>query len=96
MTFVVVYLIGAREFIAIPEQWVYDLSNAKLKNYGSNAAHDFRVFWSGSNGKINLSAKPNFTLPIAPKYYPTANGVCYICRVKRFFGKLNLMGIIWH
>lgn len=87
MTFVVVYLIGAREFVAIPEEWVLDLSSANLKNYGTNSVHNFRTFWSAIAGKANLATKPNFALPLAAMYQPTTIGVCYTCRIKKFFGK---------
>lgn len=40
-SFVVVYLIGARELAVVPDIWVQDLNNAKLKNNGKNSNLDF-------------------------------------------------------
>lgn len=87
MTFVVVYLIGAREFVVVPENWVQDLNGAKLKNYGTNSNQNFLVFWAASNGKANLLATANFNASLELKYHASTEGACYICRIKKFFGK---------
>lgn len=90
MSFVVVYLIRAREFVVVPDNWVQELNSAKLKNYGTNSNQNFLVFWAAANGTSNLLAKPNFNAPIALKFHASTDGVCYICRIKKFFGKNNL------
>lgn len=89
MTFVVVYLIRAKEFIVVDEKWVQELSTAKLKNYGANRYQIFLVFWSGVNGNANLQKKINFDAPLSSEYYATVNEVCYLCTIKKFFGKFN-------
>lgn len=88
MTFVVVYLIGAREFTVVPSIWVKDLTKAKLMNYGANTNQDFRVFWAANNGKPNFDAEINFNTPIATTLRSTGEA-CYPGRIKKCFGKLN-------
>lgn len=85
-SFVVVYLVGARELAVVPETWVQDLSNAKLKNNGRNSNVNFLVYWSATNDHANLDREPNFGAPIMAQYHQTADEVCYMCRIKKFFG----------
>lgn len=85
-SFVVVYLIGAREFAVVPDTWVQDLNNAKLKNNGKNSNLDFLAYWSATDGHANLNRKPNFAAPIVDQYHDTTDEVCYLSRVKKFFG----------
>lgn len=86
MTFVVVYLIRAREFIVVPDQWVYDLNTAKLKNNGKNSNQDFLVYCSFNNGEPNFAEKPNFNAPLDFRFTGTIDA-CFLCRIKKFFGK---------
>lgn len=90
MSFVVVYLIRAREFVVVPENWVLELNTAKLKNYGTNSNQNFLVFWSATCGTPNLRASVDFNATLNFQYRATTNGVCYICRIKKFFGKFVL------
>lgn len=87
MSFVLVYLLRSREHLIVPEGWVQDLSNAKLKNHGANSNQDFLVFWSANNGTPNIHRNPNFNANLDWEYHATVDEVCYICRVKIFFGK---------
>lgn len=87
ISFVVVYLIRAREFVVVPENWVQDLSNAKLKNNGRNSNQDFLIFWSAIDGEPNLHRVVNFNATLDSVYYSTVNEVCYLGRIKKFFGK---------
>lgn len=41
MTFVVVFLEYSKEYVAVPEDWIKDTNNAKLKNNGKNSNQDF-------------------------------------------------------
>lgn len=86
-SFVVVYLIGARELAVVPEVWIKDLNNAKLKNNGKNSNLDFLVYWSATGGHANSTRQPNFGAPLVVQYYDTIEEVCYMCRVKKFFGE---------
>lgn len=87
MSFVVVYILQARELVVVPDNWILDLNQAKLKNYGVNANQDFLVFWSGYNGRPILDAEIDFNAFRAIEYHATVDKVCYICRIKKFFGK---------
>lgn len=87
MTFVVVYLLRAREFVVIPEYWVQDLNNAKLKNYGKNSNQDYLIFWSANNDYPNLPRAANFNANFDFQYHQTIDEVCYLGRIKKFFGK---------
>lgn len=86
MTFVVVYLVRARELIVVPDSWVLELNTAKLKNNGRNSNQDFMVFVSMKDGKTNIEREPDFNAPLACRLETTIDA-CFICRVKRFFGK---------
>lgn len=90
MTFVVVWLIRAKEFIVVDENWVQDLNSAKLKNYGANRNQQFLVFWSGINGVANLDRQCNFNAPLSSTYNATVDEICYLCQVKKIFGKYLL------
>lgn len=87
MTFVVVWLIRAKEFIVVDENWVQGLNSAKLKNYGANRNQTFLVFWSGINGVANLQRESNFDAPLSSTYHATVDEICYLCTIKKFFGK---------
>lgn len=86
-TFVVVYLKRPKKFIVIKDFWVQGLCNAKLKNNGCNSNQDFLVFWAAQND-IALNVQPDFSMPLSSRYEPTTDGICYIARVKKFFGKI--------
>lgn len=90
MTFVVVYLVDAKRVVVVPENWIQDLNNAKLKNIGKNSNQNFLLFWAGTNNEPNVQKKPNFGARLVNEYFPTHIGVCYICRVKKFFGKCSI------
>lgn len=87
-SYVVVYLKRAKKHIIIKENWIQDISNAKLKNNGRNTNQDFLVFWSATNDVANFDQTPNFNALLNHVYVPTTEeGFCYIGRVIRFFGK---------
>lgn len=86
MTFVVVYLLRARQFVVVPEIWVFDLNNAKLKNKGCNSNQNFLVYCSFRNGEANLDSEPNFNAQLTTTHNGTMDA-CLICRVNKFYGK---------
>lgn len=88
MTFVVIYLIRAREIVGVPENWIQDLNNAKLKNYGVNSNQNFLAFWSANNGEANLNVQPNFIATLDYEYHATVVEACYFCRILKFCGNL--------
>lgn len=87
MTFVVVYLIRARQYAIVPDEWVYDLNTAKLKNNGRNSNQDYMVFCSFTNWKPNLTKKPNFDAKLEEAFDGSVNEARYLCRIEKFFGK---------
>lgn len=87
MSFVVAYLIRAREFVVVPDAWIQDLNTAKLKNYGKNSNQDFLLFWSGIDGKPNMMQEANFNAAIMTDYHGTIDEACYLVRIKKFFGE---------
>lgn len=85
VTYVVVYLIRAREFVIVPDFYVQDLNSAKLYNNGCNSNQDFLVFVSMTNGEVNLHQQPNFNAPLSSRLENTM-AYCFMCRIKQFFG----------
>lgn len=43
---VVVYLRDVREYVIVPERYIYGLNYTQLKNKGKNSCRDHLVFWS--------------------------------------------------
>lgn len=95
MSFVVVYLIRAREIVVVPDNWVQDLNKAKLKNYGANSNQNFLLYWSAKDGKANLSAQPNFDAKVGTEYRDTIDEICYYCRIKKLFGEYSYLLVIY-
>lgn len=93
--FVVVYLKDAKKNIIVPEEWIFDLDEQKLKNHGANSNQNYLVFWSyygiyGDDDIPNAAYEPNFFLDKMVEY-PPPHGVaecCYIGRIKHFYPKL--------
>lgn len=92
-SFVVVHLIRAQKFLVIKENWVQELCTAKLKNNGCNSNQDFLVFWAAQDD-MALDVQPDFNMPLNSRYEPTTDGLCYIARVKKFFGKKPFFSIL--
>lgn len=85
MSFVVAYLVQARELLVLPENWIQDLNCAKLKNNGRNSNQDFRAYYY-VEGHENFHP-PNFNAPLHNSLQDVRNEVCFMVRIKRFFGK---------
>lgn len=64
MTFVVVHLVDAKRVVVVPENWIQDLNNAKLKNIGKNSNQNFLLFWAGTNNEPNVQKKTRFLCTI--------------------------------
>lgn len=90
MSYVVVYLKRAQRIVIVKENFVQDLSNAKLKNNGRNSNQDFLIYWSANNNVANWSSVPNFNSMLSDVYEETTGGVCYIGRILKFFGKKEM------
>lgn len=87
MSFVAVYLKRSQRIVIVKENFIQDLSNAKLKNNGRNSNQDFLVYWSANNNVANWGSEPDFNAPLSDVYEETTAGVCYIGRIIKFFGK---------
>lgn len=87
VSYVVVYLLRARDFVVVPEDWVLELNTAKLKNNGRNSNQDFLVFCSFIDYEPILNKRPNFNATLTSAFNGTVDQACFICRVKKFFGK---------
>lgn len=51
MAFAVAYLIAPKKHVVVPENYIFDLNEAKLRNYGVNSNQTHKVFWSENGGK---------------------------------------------
>lgn len=92
--FVVIYLISPKIYVVVPEKFVHDLVQSKLKNYGANKNQNYLIFWSENalnDERIPDSLfQPNFHLPLSDVYPPPESEACYIGRLKKFFGEYLL------
>lgn len=88
MTFVVVYIISAREYIILPDNCVQDLNTAKLKNNGCNSNQNFLAYVSNIRG--NVVDTPNFDAPLLNTMEDLRDEACFLCRIKKFFGNLSI------
>lgn len=79
--FVVVFLSGPKKLTVVPENFIFDLNERKLKNLGVNSNQRYRIYFSKGwfqnqiNG-VNLEHEfiPNFRLP-ATNVYPLPDNV---------------------
>lgn len=85
MSFVVAVFIEARETVILPENWIKDLNTAKLKNNGCNSNQNFRAYYR-IDGLGNND--PNFNAPLLTSMKDLREEGCFLCRIKKFFGKL--------
>lgn len=95
--FVVVYLTGPKKLTVIPEKFIFDLNERKLKNYGCNSNQSQRIYFSqqwfqNQIDKINLDQEftPNFDLR-ASSVYPlpnTVNEAVFVALLKKFESKM--------
>lgn len=85
---VVVYLVAAKKFIIIPQEWIKSLTQESLNNIGKASYQSRTIFWSNvgvdCNGIPDTTITPNFTVKICSTFPPSENEVCYIARVKCF------------
>lgn len=94
--FVIVFLSGPKQLTVIPEEFIFDLDERKLKNLGCNRNQSQRIYFSkewfqNQIDGINLEKKftPNFNLP-ASSIYPMPNDVeeaVYIANLRKFESK---------
>lgn len=89
--FVVVFLTKVKKRIVIPEQWIFDLNQQSLKNYGVNSNRNVLIFWSNSakdaDNRPDVSYAPNFTAPFSNAYPPLHDQACYLARLYFYRGE---------
>lgn len=79
--FVVVFLSGPKKLTVIPEEFIFELNEKKLKNFGCNSNQAYRIYFSKewflnqvheiNLGKIFIS---NFNLPVSD-VHPLPNDI---------------------
>lgn len=98
--FALVFFTGPMVSTFVPEKFVFGLSEEKLKNYGTNSGQSHLIFWSKKalrDGDVpDLNYAPNFFLPTSDIFPPIEDEICYIGKVKRFFGKCNERKLFMH
>lgn len=82
--FVVVLIKCAKEYVVVPEEWIYGVNLESLLNNGVNSNRDMLIFWS-----TNIRNVPNFMLEKSLEFPPTNDQACYLVRVIRYYGKLS-------
>lgn len=80
-SFVLAFLTEVKKHIVVPEQFVFDLNQLKLKNLGVNRNQNFKIFWSNN---VDCTT-PNFDAPRSEVHPPINEEACYIGRVYRFY-----------
>lgn len=89
--FVVVVITNLKKRIVIPEQWIYDVNEQSLKNYGVNSNRNVLIFWSNSaldsNNRPDATYKPNFSAPNSEEYPPLNDEACYLARIYSYRGE---------
>lgn len=106
MPFVVVVLLVDPEHIhcVVPEEYIYSLDKiqADFKNWGVDKRHNNIIFWSTILDEVDIAPNatlypPNWDLDIKTEYPPPegVNSACYYGRIKRFFGKLIFISMIF-
>lgn len=88
--FAVVYLVKAKIYIIIPQEWIKKLNQERLNNVGKQMYKLRRIFWSTEgvdcDGIPNTSIEPKFNLPKLC-VFPPPNGIteaCYSAHVKEY------------
>lgn len=88
--FVVVYVDAIKKYIIVPEEWIFDIDEEKLKNRGCNPNQKVRIFWSAlgidGNGRPNAEYPANFGLNFATEH-PPPNDACYMGKVVHYYSK---------
>lgn len=83
MDFVLVFLKEPKKYVVVPENFIFDLDQQKLKNNGANRNQNFKIFWSND---INCTA-PNFDAEESKIHPPIVVEACYIGRVYKFYSE---------
>lgn len=92
--FVVIHLLKSNKRIIIPENFIFDLCEQRLKNSGCNTNHKYLIFWSknaiGDGENVpDIHCKPNFKAPVSSIFPPANDAIeaCYEAQLRCFFSK---------
>lgn len=86
MDLVVVFLTHAREYIIVPENYIYGLNYKQLKNSGKNSCRDHLIYWSNDciEGIFYPEIDKNAVISME---LPPGNGAWYHGRTIHYTGK---------
>lgn len=95
--FIVVKLVDCNVHIVIPESWVFDLNEIRLRNNGVNTNQVFLIYFNrsaykgGVNKTMNQSVRPNWNLlarkGIQRQLNDTTTEAFFHARMVRFWGE---------
>lgn len=81
--YALVYLKTVKKYITVPEKFVFDLDQSKLKNNGVNRNQDFKIFWSNDEA----CDSPDFNAEATDVHPPIEQKACYVGRIYKFYRK---------
>lgn len=94
MLFVVVNLLKPKKRIIIPENFIFDSCEERLKNSGCNNNHKSKIYWSKNaigDGETapDIIGTPNFNAPMHDIFPPNDDVMeaCYEAQLRSFFSK---------
>lgn len=82
-SFVLVCLNDVNKYIIVRENFIFDLNQQKVKNYGVNRNQDYKIFWSHDKS----CETPNFQANQSKIFPPLTPEACYSGRLYKFFCK---------
>lgn len=88
--FVTIFIKATKQYVAIPEEWVYGINEESLKNRGVNSNQDVLIFWSENglvNGQPDGGYDPDFSLPLSSEFPPSNGEGCYLARRVHYYGE---------
>lgn len=80
-SFVLVYLSDVKKYVTVPENFVFDLNQLRLKNNGVNRNQSFKIFWS-NDMECEI---PDFHAKPCDVHPPIEEIACYRGHIYRFF-----------
>lgn len=85
MNLVLVFLSKIRNYIIVPENYIYGLNIGDVKNRGKNSCRDYLIYWTDNciEGIFYPEPCPN---AIQSSTFPAGNGAWYHGRIIHFTG----------
>lgn len=82
-SFVLVFLTDVKKYATVPEKFVFDLNQQRLKNNGVNRNQPFKIFYSND---VDCEI-PDFNAKPCDVFPPIEEMACYRGYIYRFFSK---------